>query len=239
MVGVCPQDDILWDSLTAVEHMYLVASFKGLQRGPNLDQAVVAVLEQVKLEDRKNDFASAYSGGMKRRLSVALSTVGDVDILFFDEPTTGLDPISRRRVWDTIQRVKRGRVVILTTHNMEEVSSNGHYSILSVSYFLLSGALELQLCSSSIISHNITSIAHNHHTNIPLPLLKQRKQADFLGDQIMVLHGGRVKAVGDSLSLKNRFGPGYQVSMLLQQQEVRVDRTGQDRKEMGARIRST
>jgi ABC-type multidrug transport system ATPase subunit len=123
MIGVCPQDDVLWDDLTSYEHMMLVAMFKGLKWGTGLRRAVDQVLTQVQLLDRKHDFASTYSGGMKRRLSVALSTVGDVKIVFFDEPTTGLDPLSRRRVWETINALKGekngGRVVVLTTHNME------------------------------------------------------------------------------------------------------------------------
>ncbi len=83
-IGVCPQDDILWDDLTAKEHMLLTAAFKGLEWGPQLLKSVESVLNMVQLLDRCNDFAKQYSGGMKRRLSVAMSTVGDVEILFLD-----------------------------------------------------------------------------------------------------------------------------------------------------------
>lgn len=61
-----------------------------------------------------------YSGGMRRRMSVALSTIGDPKIILMDEPTTGMDPVSKKAVWDLIQRVKGSRVIILTTHAMEE-----------------------------------------------------------------------------------------------------------------------
>ncbi len=84
MIGVCAQDDLLWDDLTAKEHMLLTAAFKGLKWGPELHAAVDNVLNMVQLLDRSNNFAKQYSGGMKRRLSVAMSTVGDVDILFLD-----------------------------------------------------------------------------------------------------------------------------------------------------------
>jgi ABC-type multidrug transport system ATPase subunit len=175
LIGVCPQHDILWEDLTAMDHMLLVAAFKGLS-GDNLFaplftnadtpeaaqssplfKSIQTILKQVQLLGRSRDFASSYSGGMRRRLSVALSAVGDVDVIFFDEPTTGLDPLSRRRVWETINILKRDRVVLLTTHNMEE--------------------------------------------------------ADALGDNIMVLHNGQVKATGDSLTLKNLYGHGYQVQV--------------------------
>jgi ABC-type multidrug transport system ATPase subunit len=119
-IGVCSQDDYLWDELTAKEHMLLTAIFKGIKWGPGLHAAVDNVLELVQLSDRSSEFCRQYSGGMKRRLSVAMSTVGDVEILFLDEPTTGLDPVSRRRVWEAINIMKQNRVVVLTTHNMEE-----------------------------------------------------------------------------------------------------------------------
>lgn len=124
-IGVCPQDDILWDDLTALEHMYLTAAFKGLEIGncsveSALRRSIDSVLGKVQLLDRAGEFSKNYSGGMKRRLSIAMSTVGDVDVLFLDEPSTGLDPVSRRHVWDTITWMKKaGRVVVLTTHNME------------------------------------------------------------------------------------------------------------------------
>lgn len=128
VIGVCPQDDILWDDLTAREHMLLTAAFKGLQVGwggsaSGLHTAIDRVLEKVQLLDRSSTFSKNFSGGMKRRLSVAMSTVGDVDVLFLDEPSTGLDPVSRRHVWDTVTWMKQaGRVVVLTTHNMEVLS---------------------------------------------------------------------------------------------------------------------
>ena len=77
-IGICSQDDLLWDNLTAREHMLLTAAFKGLRWGPELLNAVENVLTRVKLTDRANDFCHQFSGGMKRRLSVAMSTVGDV-----------------------------------------------------------------------------------------------------------------------------------------------------------------
>ena len=61
-----------------------------------------------------------YSGGMRRRMSVALSTIGEPKVILMDEPTTGMDPVSRRQVWDLIQNMKKGRVIVMTTHAMEE-----------------------------------------------------------------------------------------------------------------------
>lgn len=83
-IGVCPQDDFLWDELTALEHMRIHAQFKGIPTGPTLDAACLNVLTLVKLGDRANTLAKDFSGGMKRRLSAAMSIVGSVKVLFLD-----------------------------------------------------------------------------------------------------------------------------------------------------------
>ena len=77
-------------------------------------------LREVGLLESANLAVGKYSGGMRRRMSVALSTIGDPRVILMDEPTTGLDPVSRRQVWDLIQSLKQGRVLIMTTHAMEE-----------------------------------------------------------------------------------------------------------------------
>ncbi|KAG9459221.1 hypothetical protein H6P81_003729 [Aristolochia fimbriata] len=119
MIGVCPQFDILWDPLSGQEHLHLFASIKGLQ--PNSIKTVAEKsLAEVKLNDAAKLRAGSYSGGMKRRLSVAIALIGDPKLVILDEPTTGMDPITRRHVWDIIEDAKKGRAIILTTHSMEE-----------------------------------------------------------------------------------------------------------------------
>uniref|UniRef100_A0A8R7RD17 ABC transporter domain-containing protein n=1 Tax=Triticum urartu TaxID=4572 RepID=A0A8R7RD17_TRIUA len=119
MIGVCPQFDILWDALTAKEHMELFASIKGLPSS-TIKSVAEQSLAQVKLSQAANVRAGSYSGGMKRRLSVAIALIGDPKLVFLDEPTTGMDPITRRHVWDIIEEAKKGRAIVLTTHSMEE-----------------------------------------------------------------------------------------------------------------------
>ena len=67
--------------------------------------------------------ASTLSGGQKRRLSIAMGVIGNPKVIFLDEPTTGLDPNTRRFVWDYIMEIKEGRVIVLTTHSMEEADA--------------------------------------------------------------------------------------------------------------------
>mmetsp|Transcript_22388 Transcript_22388/g.37501 ORF Transcript_22388/g.37501 Transcript_22388/m.37501 type:complete len:840 (+) Transcript_22388:121-2640(+) len=122
VMGVCPQHDILWNELTGREHLMVYAGFKGVPKN-KVNAEVEERLKDVELTDSGNKSAGAYSGGMRRRLSVAIALIGNPAIVFLDEPTTGMDPVSRRKVWDLIENVKRDRVMVLTTHSMEEADA--------------------------------------------------------------------------------------------------------------------
>ncbi|CAK9158688.1 unnamed protein product [Ilex paraguariensis] len=120
-MGVCPQHDLLWETLTGREHLLFYGRLKNL-KGAALIQAVEESLKGVNLfyggvADKQ---AGKYSGGMKRRLSVAISLIGDPKVVYMDEPSTGLDPASRNSLWNVVKRAKQNRAIILTTHSMEE-----------------------------------------------------------------------------------------------------------------------
>ncbi|GLU12340.1 hypothetical protein SLE2022_290260 [Rubroshorea leprosula] len=119
LIGVCPQFDILWDALSGQEHLQLFSSIKGLPPA-SIKSVVQKSLAEVKLTEATKVRAGSYSGGMKRRLSVAVALIGDPKLVILDEPTTGMDPITRRHVWDIIENAKKGRAIVLTTHSMEE-----------------------------------------------------------------------------------------------------------------------
>ena len=119
LIGVCPQHDILWDELTAREHVRLYAQLKDLDPAV-IEDEVETRLADVGLTAEGDTAAGAFSGGMMRRLSCALAFTGDPSCVFLDEPTTGMDPVSKRQVWDMIEEQKKDRVIILTTHSMEE-----------------------------------------------------------------------------------------------------------------------
>ena len=123
-MGVCPQFDVLWAELTGEEHMWIYGRLKGLRKR-ELHAQAAELLESVKLTSAARTRTGAYSGGMRRRLSVALALLGDPLVVYLDEPTTGMDPISRRHVWDVIEASKLGRVIVLTTHSMEEADILG------------------------------------------------------------------------------------------------------------------
>ncbi len=114
-LGIQLQETQLSEKLTVAETIRLFRSF--FRRGP--DPAEVIAL--VQLEEKRKARVGALSGGQKQRLALACALVGDPDLLFLDEPTTGLDPQARRQLWDLIERFKSaGRTILLTTHYMEE-----------------------------------------------------------------------------------------------------------------------
>ncbi|RZC79896.1 hypothetical protein C5167_042471 [Papaver somniferum] len=123
-MGVCPQHDLLWECLTAREHLLFYGRLKNLKNSA-LMEAVEESLKSVNLfhggvADKQ---AQTYSGGMKRRLSVAISLIGDPKVVYMDEPSTGLDPASRNQLWNIVKRAKKDRAIILTTHSMEEAEA--------------------------------------------------------------------------------------------------------------------
>ncbi len=114
-LGIQLQDTQLADKLTVLETVTLFRSF--YQKGP----APAEVIALVQLEEKQGARIVTLSGGQKQRLALACALVGDPDLLFLDEPTTGLDPQARRQLWDLIGAFKRsGRTIVLTTHYMDE-----------------------------------------------------------------------------------------------------------------------
>ena len=114
-IGISLQETRLSEKLSIRETLTLFRSF--YERGIEPEEA----MRQVSLEDKSAAWVSKLSGGQKQRLAVACALVGDPELLFLDEPTTGLDPQSRRQLWEIIRALRaRGRTVLLTTHYMDE-----------------------------------------------------------------------------------------------------------------------
>jgi ABC-2 type transport system ATP-binding protein len=114
-LGIQLQETQLSEKLTVEETIRLFRSF--FHKGPTADH----VIGLVQLEEKRRARVGALSGGQKQRLALACALVGDPDLLFLDEPTTGLDPQARRQLWELIEEFKRaGRTIVLTTHYMDE-----------------------------------------------------------------------------------------------------------------------
>ncbi len=120
IIGVVPQEISLYHTLTARENLAFYGKIYGLS-GRTLKSRVEALLDMVGLTERADDLLEGYSGGMKRRINIAAALLHEPKILYLDEPSTGVDPQSRRRIYDTIQDLNRqGTTVLLTTHQMED-----------------------------------------------------------------------------------------------------------------------
>ena len=114
-LGIQLQETKLQDKVSVIETLELFRSF--YRRGPAADE----VMRRVGLEDKRDAWVVKLSGGQKQRLSLACALVNDPELLFLDEPTTGLDPQSRRQVWDLVESFRaRGGTTLLTTHYMDE-----------------------------------------------------------------------------------------------------------------------
>jgi ABC-2 type transport system ATP-binding protein len=118
-IGVCPQDVILWERLTCIEQLQLMGRMYGLSRSRATSRAK-DLLREFELESKTSSQARTLSGGMQRRLNLAMALVHDPEILLLDEPEVGLDPQSRVNVRNHIRSLARTKTIILTTHNMDE-----------------------------------------------------------------------------------------------------------------------
>jgi ATP-binding cassette subfamily A (ABC1) protein 3 len=133
------------------------------------------MLKDIKLNDHENVIAKNLSEGSKRKLSVAIALIGGSKLVLLDEPTSGMDLSSRRTLWNMLKNYKQGRIIILTTHYMDE--------------------------------------------------------ADILGDRIGIMAEGRLICLGSSLFLKNRFGVGYNLTIVKKSKDEKNPRIEQYLKE--------
>ncbi len=120
IIGIVPQEIALYDELNARQNLKFWGQMYGMG-GKTLNQRIDELLEQVDLTERANDRVETYSGGMKRRINIAVGLLHKPQLLFMDEPTVGIDPQSRRRILDMVKELRDAGITILyTTHYMEE-----------------------------------------------------------------------------------------------------------------------
>jgi len=170
-LGIQLQDTQLTDKLTVAETLRLFRSF--YSQGPAEDD----LIRLVQLGEKRTARVSALSGGQKQRLALACALAGSPDLLFLDEPTTGLDPQARRQLWDLITSFKRdGRTVVLTTHYMDEAE---------------------QLCDRVAIMDHGKIIAQGTPNDlmaaVPMPPREPRVHAATLEDVFVALTGRHLR----------------------------------------------
>ena len=122
ILGICRQSDTLWETMTGREHLELACRLRGLAPGEH--EAVVGrLLRELGIEGWADKLVKVYSGGTRRKLCTALALVGSTSVVLLDEPSTGVDPVSKRFMWELLRRERRRRTLLLTTHSMAEAEA--------------------------------------------------------------------------------------------------------------------
>ncbi|KAL0484587.1 ATP-binding cassette sub-family A member [Acrasis kona] len=154
MMGVCPQENLIFEKLTLYEHLRIFGTIKNITPKDALLHQIEVNLKLVDLWADKDRYAADLSGGQKRRLSFAQALIADPKVIVLDEPTTGLDPLSRRGIWEALQKLKKDRTILLITHSMEEADILGDTVAI-----LKQGSLEC--CGTSLYLKNHYGIGYN------------------------------------------------------------------------------
>ena len=120
-IGFMPQNDALYDDLSGDDNLKFFAGLYGMKKR-DITKRIDEVMEIVELTEDRKKYVRNYSGGMKKRLSLAAALIHEPDVLLLDEPTVGIDPVLRRSVWSQFKEMKRvGKTLIVSTHVMDEV----------------------------------------------------------------------------------------------------------------------
>ncbi|WP_053363478.1 ABC transporter ATP-binding protein [Bacillus sp. FJAT-27251] len=121
-IGFMPQNDALYDDLSAEANLRFFGGLYHMEKG-KLEKRIDEVLAMVDLKEHEKKLVKNFSGGMKKRLSLAAAILHSPEILFLDEPTAGIDPVLRRKIWEQFQDIKNaGTTIIVSTHVMDEVT---------------------------------------------------------------------------------------------------------------------
>ena len=163
-LGVCPQHDILFDLLTPEEHLEIFCDFKGVKKEGQKEE-IEKMLVDVDLVVTRETIAKNLSGGNRRKLSVAIALIGGSKLVLLDEPTSGMDLSVRRRLWNMLKSYKNNRIIILTTHYMDEAD------ILGDRIGIMTGG-QLQCLGSSLFLKNRFGVGYN------LAMVKKEKETN-------------------------------------------------------------
>jgi ABC-2 type transport system ATP-binding protein len=121
LIGICPQELALYPDMSAFDNLVFFGRMAGLTSGDARDQAMTNLKLMGLIERAKNGKVDKFSGGMKRRVNLAVALMGNPQLLFLDEPTVGIDPQSRNNIFETIEGLRsKGLTILYTTHYMEE-----------------------------------------------------------------------------------------------------------------------
>ena len=171
IIDVSPQESAIADRLNAWENLSLMAGLHGLDQQTTRKRSG-ELLDMMGLTERAKERVKKYSGGMKRRLSIAMALVSDPQVLFLDEPTLGLDPQSRRAIWEHIEHLKGKKTILLTTHYLEEADALADRVAIIDEGKIVSEGSPAQL-KSSIAGTSVTVVEAENVTEAAIDALRQ------------------------------------------------------------------
>ncbi len=175
LIGVVPQEISLYDKFSAYDNLWFWGS---LYKVPpkKLKQNIHKLLELIGLSDRKNDLIESYSGGMKRRINIASALLHNPEILFMDEPTVGVDPQSRNRIFEVIETLNgQGMTIVYTTHYMEEAERLCNRIAIIDNGQIVSQGTQTELQQQSGVKEKI-EITFESISKVPLEKLQAQLQ---------------------------------------------------------------
>ena len=191
VINVSPQETAIAEHLNSWENLALIAGLHGIE-GPQARQKAGELLEMLGLINRASDKTKKLSGGMKRRLSIAMALISDPDLLFLDEPTLGLDAQSRRAIWSHIQDLKGHKTILHTTHYLEEADALAdRIAIIDEGSIVASGSpQELKRSISdgqtmSIEAANVTDESITALSRLGTDVTRTRAGVDVRGDVLL------------------------------------------------------
>ncbi|XP_077523115.1 phospholipid-transporting ATPase ABCA3-like, partial [Amblyomma americanum] len=171
-VRLCPQNNILYEDLTVYEHLYFFAIVQRIAPDAIAEQ-IELLLKALHLGSHLHSFPRLLTGTLRRKLALAIAIIADPKVLILDEPTAGMDPMSRHEVWDLLQKMRRSCTMLLTTHDMEEADVVGDRIAI-----LADGAI--RCCGSSQF------LKHRFGTGYHLEISKRLKRCDVQGIVMVV-----------------------------------------------------
>lgn len=215
-MGVCPQHDVLFPELNVRQHLEVFAAFKNVPHA-EIPAACDEMISRVGLKEKARVKSSMLSGGQKRKLSVGIALIGDSKTVILDEPSSGMDPYSRRSMWDLLQEAKAGRVVMLTTHFMDEADILGDR-------IAIMGDGKLRCCGSSLFLKREYGVGYSLSVLLTGASEDRQPVAELI--ESLVPAGEQMSSVGAEVTYRLPFEASTTFRELFSQLEIQKSKLG-------------
>lgn len=205
IIGVSPQETAIAEHLSTWENLLLMGGVFGLKRNESKRRAK-KLMELMELEDRSEQ-SRKLSGGLQRRLSIAMALMSDPEILFLDEPTLGLDPHARKSVWNYIEKLKKEKTILLTTHYLEEADSLADQIAIMDKGKIVEIGTSVEL-KNRFTNYQSLKISGENFTSVVIETLKK--------------HGSVTNLAKEQIEIKSQELDFYSIMDVLKEKNVKI-----------------